>query len=78
MKPRQTTTSITGKEGKPPKSVYVWVGIWHDRKTGHIHMASTDKRFRHTTVSNDPDSKRFHPNLYAKLKAVLEAEGRWR
>lgn len=74
---RETTKSRAGKRGNPPKSVYLTVGIWHDDKTGHIHMASTDKRFRHTTVSNKSSSKRFHANLYGKLKAVLISEGYW-
>ncbi len=77
MTTRQTSPSSKGKQGKPPKAVYIRVGIWLNTKTGHIHIASTDKRFRHTTVNNKPKSMRYHPNLYAKLRAVLEGEGRW-
>lgn len=77
MTPRGTTVSQQGKGGGSPRAVYLNVGIWHDRATGHIHIASTDKRFRHSTVNDTPGSIRYHPNLYMKLKAVLQAEGRW-
>jgi len=72
-----TFKSKTGKKGKPARAVYLQIGIWHNLKTGRIHIASRDKRFKHTTVSNTRGSKRYHPNLYGKLKAVLLAEGRW-
>jgi len=73
-----TERSKHGKKGRPPKSVYLKLGIWYDEKHGHIHLASRDKRFRHTTVTNDSSSKlRYHPNLFNKLKAVLQAEGCW-
>lgn len=78
MAHRETERSRRGKKGEPPKSVYLTIGIWHDAKQGHIHLASRDKRFRHTTVTNDPASTlRYHPNLFNKLKAVLKAEGCW-
>jgi hypothetical protein len=72
-----TRVSKRGKRGRRPRAVYLDMGIWLNEKTGNIHMASGDKRFRHTTVSNKPGSKRYHPNLYQKLRAVLQAEGRW-
>lgn len=73
----RTTRASKGKKGMAPRTVYLRVGIWFNSKTGQIHIASLDKRFRHTTVSNTPKSKRYHANLFAKLKAVLEGEGRW-
>ncbi len=74
---RETTQSKAGKKGKNPRAVYLTVGIWHDEKRREIHMASRDKRFRHTTVTNKPSSLRYHPNLFRKLKAVLQGAGRW-
>ena len=41
-----TERSKHGKKGRPPKSVYLKLGIWYDEKHGHIHLASRDKRFR--------------------------------
>ena len=73
----QTTRAHKGKKGMAPRTVYLRVGIWLNSKTGQIHIASLDKRFRHTTVSNDPESKRYHANLFEKLEAVLKDEGRW-
>lgn len=72
-----TRVSRSGKPGKRPRAVYLEVGIWLNEKSGHIHIASRDRRFRHSTVSNNPGSKRYHPNLYGKLRAVLQAEQRW-
>lgn len=51
------------------KSVAVEVRIWMKRE-GHIAIASTKENFI-STVSNDPTSKRYHPNLYKKLARVL-------
>lgn len=67
-------TSKAGKKGKPPRSVYLDLGIWRDKR-GQIHMASRDGVFTHTTVSNKPGSVRYHPNLYKKLDRVLKSKG---
>jgi len=55
----------------PGKSVYMEVGIWWDAEQGHIHLTAKNVPGFHTTVSADPDSKRGHPNLFAKLAKVL-------
>ena len=55
------------------KTARLDVGIWFNAKTGHIHIAAKGQFI--STVSNDPQSKRFHPNLYWKLgKALRDAE----
>ena len=59
----------------PGKSVYVKMGIWWDADQGHIHLTAKGVKGFHTTVSHDPDSKRGHPNLFAKLAKVLKDNG---
>jgi hypothetical protein len=59
------------------KTVYFEAGVWFDEEQGHIHLSiPADTKF-HTTVSNDPTSKRYHPNLFKKLKMLLQEHGRW-
>lgn len=55
------------------KSVTAQVSIWM-KPNGHIAIASQKEDFI-STVSNDPDSKRYHPNLYRKLAKVLRENG---
>lgn len=55
------------------KTVRLDVGIWYNKKTRHIHLAAKDSFI--STVSPDPDSKRFHANLYRKLAACLRDAG---
>jgi hypothetical protein len=52
-----------------PKTARLEVGIWFNELTGHIHVAAKDQFI--STVSNDPSSKRYHPNLYRKLSQAL-------
>ena len=63
------------KEGS--KTVYARMGIWYDEDQGMIHLTIPGSGWFHTTVSNNPDSKRYHPNLFGKLKRVLVEQGRW-
>lgn len=54
------------------KSVTIEVNIWF-KKPGRIAIASNKDGFI-SSVSNDPKSKRFHPNLYKKLEKVLQGQ----
>jgi hypothetical protein len=56
------------------KSVKLEVRVWYDEKSRHIKLAG--KGLMASTVSNDPDSKRYHPNLYRKLARYLKDEGK--
>lgn len=49
----------------------IWVG-----KSGRIHIASMSAGIA-SSVSDVRKSKRFHPNLYRKLRKFLKREGRW-
>ena len=42
------------------KSVKLEIRVWYDDKSRHIKIAG--KGLTASTVSNDPDSKRYHPN----------------
>ncbi|MEP7221594.1 MAG: hypothetical protein ABI673_02880 [Novosphingobium sp.] len=51
------------------KTARLDVGIWYNQASGHIHIAAKNQFI--STVSNDPSSKRYHPNLYRKLSDAL-------
>lgn len=55
------------------KTVKLDVGIWFNEKSGHIHVAAAGSFI--STVSNDPGSKRYHPNLYMKMAKALREAG---
>jgi hypothetical protein len=55
------------------KSVRLEVRAWYDEKTRRIKLAG--KGLTASTVSNDPGSVRYHPNLYGKLSRVLRDVG---
>lgn len=55
------------------KSISLQLRVWYDDKSRHIKMAG--EGLTASTVSNDPDSKRYHPNLYRKLATALRAAG---
>ncbi|WP_123905534.1 hypothetical protein [Sphingobium cloacae] len=58
---------------KESKTIRLDVGVWFNEASGHIHIAAKDAFI--STVSNDPRSKRYHPNLYRKLAACLRDGG---
>lgn len=58
---------------RSPKTARLDVGIWFNAKSGHIHISA--KKSFISTVSNDPESLRYHPNLYRKLAKVLRDAG---
>ena len=63
------------KTSKPGNSVYLDVGVWYDEEQAQIHLTAKNVEGFHTTVSNDPESKRGHPNLFGKLAKVLKDAG---
>jgi len=66
---------VTMRASEPGNSVYLDIGIWYDEEQGHIHLTAKDVKGFHTTVGNDPSSKRGHPNLFAKLAKCLKEAG---
>jgi hypothetical protein len=63
------------KSEKGGNTAYLNIGAWYDSKSGHIHLTLPHTGWFHTTVSNDPISKRGNPNLYAKLARALKQAG---
>jgi len=63
------------RSGKGQNTAYLSIGAWYDKETGHIHLTLPHSKWFHTTVCNKPDSKRGHPNLYAKLARALSLAG---
>jgi len=55
------------------KSINVELRVWYDEKSKHIKLAG--KGLTASTVSNDPSSKRYHPNLFRKLAVALRQAG---
>ena len=50
--------------------------IWVNPRSGRIHLASTSAGIS-SSVSDVRKNKRFHPNLYRKLRDFLKSEDRW-
>ena len=63
------------KSEKGGNAVYLNVGAWYDKDTGHIHLTLPNSGWFHTTVSPNPESKRGHPNLFSKLARALNGAG---
>ena len=55
------------------KSINLNVRVWYDNKSRHIKLAG--QGLTASTVSNDPTSKRYHPNLFRKLAKALRDAG---
>jgi len=72
-----TKKSKKGHYGRKGRTVYIHIGIWHNKKTGHIHIAGPKEAKLHSTVSDNPNSKRYHPTLYKKLQEILKKHKRW-
>jgi hypothetical protein len=56
-------------------TVYLNIGAWYDKESGHIHLTLPHSGWFHTTVTGDAGSKRGHPNLFAKLSRALKEGG---
>lgn len=59
------------------KYVRFTVDVWFQEDDGHIHITAPDIPYFHTTVNDNPNSKRHHRNLFAKLSRVLKDHGKW-
>ena len=55
------------------KSITLQLRVWYDPKSNHIKLAGGG--LTASTVSNDPASKRYHPNLFMKLARCLREAG---
>jgi hypothetical protein len=61
------------KSDKRGKTANLKISVFYNEKTGHIRIGLPHTI---TTVTDDPTSKRFHPNLFAKLAEALKNAGK--
>ena len=75
MKPGDVRTFRSGTGN----AVVVAVGVWakKPKKNGPIHIHVTGVRGKHTTVTNQPKSERYHRTLFRDLRNVLIANNCW-
>ena len=61
------------------KSLKLAIGLWAEGRGQwiDIHITSHGPHAFHTTVTNDPDSVRFHETLFRDLRKVLVDNHRW-
>jgi hypothetical protein len=66
------------KGGMTMKGLKMSIQYWFDEKTGQITILGKDHKGQvmWSSVSNNPESKRYHPNLYRKLAQRLKDEGK--
>jgi hypothetical protein len=55
------------------KSITLELRVWYDEKSRQIKLAG--RGLTASTVSNEPASKRYHPNLFRKLATALREAG---
>jgi len=55
------------------KSITLTLRVWYDDGSRQIKLAGPG--LTASTVSNDPGSKRYHPNLFDKLARALRDAG---
>jgi hypothetical protein len=64
---------------KKGEAVVLAIGAWADRdRKKWIRIDITGTKTFHTTVTNDPDSGRYHRTLFRDLRRVLIANNCWK
>lgn len=63
------------KSQRGGNTVYLNIGAWLDKETGHIHLTLPHSDWFHTTVNAEDGSVRCHKNLYGKLARALREGG---
>lgn len=60
------------------RSLVLAIGAWAERDTsGHIQIHLTGGETFHTTVTNNPDSERYHRTLFRNFRRLLLEHDRW-
>jgi hypothetical protein len=75
MKPGDTRSFKKGTGS----AVVLAIGVWAERKpkTGPIQIHITGTKQFHTTVTNNPDSERYHRTLFRDLRKLLVQNNCW-
>lgn len=66
-------------KSKKRVSLVLAIGVWPQecRPGGPIDIHLTGTKKFHTTVTNDPNSKRYHRTLFRNLRNLLMDQQRW-
>jgi len=62
---------------KNKNSVVLAIGIWAKRKGQNRIRIDITGTGKHTTVTNDPSSERYHRTLFRDLRRILIEHGCW-
>lgn len=74
MKPGDVRTFQKGSG----EAVVLAIGIWAARQgRDHLRIDITGTKNLHTTVTNNPDSDRYHRTLFRDLRRVLISQKCW-
>jgi hypothetical protein len=57
-------------------AVALAIGVWAKRDGKHLRIDITGTG-KHTTITNNPNSDRYHRTLFRDLRKVLVANDRW-
>lgn len=74
LKPGDVRTFKMGKGN----AVVLGIGVWARRRGKQLHIDITGTKTFHTTVTNDPGSKRYHRTLFRDLRRLLIENDSWR
>ena len=59
------------------RALVVAVGVWAQERGDWIDIHMTGPNNSHTTVTNRPDSERYHQTLFRVMRAALVRNERW-
>lgn len=58
-------------------AIVLAIGIWAARPGSQLHIHMTGTKKFHATVTNDPDSERYHRTLFRNLCKLLVEHQCW-
>jgi hypothetical protein len=59
------------------KAVVVGLGVWAEQQGRWVQIHVTGPNHSHTTVTNNPESERYHRTLFRDLRRTLMEQGCW-
>jgi len=59
------------------KAVVVGLGLWAEQQGQWVHIHLTGPNHSHTTITNNPESERYHRTLFRDLRRTLLAQDCW-
>jgi len=58
-------------------AVVLAIGVWAEKRGKQLQIHITGTKTFHTTVTNDPDSERYHRTLFRDLRKLLVERECW-